>query len=138
MEEQEYKSLPATFSKSERLKKDKLIKELFDKGSSFFLYPLLTKFLIVPVVEHTNQVLFSVSKKNFKRAVDRNLLKRRMLEAFRQHKHLLAKTTDQENFFLIAYIYVGKEKADYPTIERQLISSLKRLSKVGVGNSQVP
>ncbi len=130
MKEQEYNGLPATFSKSERLKRDKRIKELFTKGSSFFLYPLLIKHLKSPVPEQVNQVLFSVSKKNFKKAVDRNQLRRRMFEAYRQHKHLLAPSADHENFLLIAYIYVGKEKATYQVIERQLIEALKRLNKL--------
>ncbi|WP_416868180.1 MAG: ribonuclease P protein component [Imperialibacter sp.] len=129
MKEQEYKSLPATFSKSERLKRDKRIKELFQKGSSF-LYPLLIKYMESPVPEGVNQILFSVSKKNFKRAVDRNLLRRRMFEAYRRHKHTLTSLPDQENFLLIAYIYVGKEKATYQLIERQLIAALKRLNDV--------
>ncbi|MEQ9098398.1 MAG: ribonuclease P protein component [Imperialibacter sp.] len=130
MKEQEYRSLPATFSKSERLKRDKRIKELFQKGSSFFLYPLLIKYMESPVPEGVNQILFSVSKKNFKRAVDRNLLRRRMFEAYRLHKHTLTSLPDQENFLLIAYIYVGKEKATYQLIERQLIAALKRLNDV--------
>lgn len=130
MEEQGRVSLPATFSKSERLKKDKLIKELFEKGSSFFLYPLLIKYLPLKVPEKVNQVLFSASKKNFKRAVDRNLLRRRMCEAYRQNKYLLPYPPDQETFLLIAYIYVGKEKMDYRVIERQLIASLQRLKNM--------
>jgi len=80
--------------------------------------------------ERVNQVLFSVSKKNFKQAVDRNLLRRRIFEAYRQHKHILQPMADQEKFLLIAYIYIGKEKATYQVIERQLIEALKRLNNL--------
>lgn len=127
--------MPATFSKAERLKKDTRIKELFNKGSSFFLYPLLIKYHFWPVEEKAHQVLFSVSKRNFKRAVDRNLLRRRMFEAYRLNKHIISPLPEQETFLLIGYIYVGKEKATYQTIERQLIASLERLNKLKGSNS---
>lgn len=130
MEEQGHTSLPATFSKTERLKKDKLIKELFDRGSSFFLYPLLIKYFPFQLPEKSNQILFSVSRKNFKRAADRNLLRRRMFEAYRKNKHLLPSRSGQKTFLIIGYIYVGKEKANYQLIERQLIASLQRLKNV--------
>lgn len=135
MKEQEHIAFPATFSKSERLKREKRIKELFDKGSSFFLYPLLVKYVEAPVPEGVNQVLFSVSRKNFKRAVDRNLLKRRMLEAYRRNKHLILSTPDSGTFLLIAYIYVGKEIVEYQTIELQLIAALKRLNNRSKANT---
>ncbi len=71
-----------TFKKSERLSSKKDIQELFNNGSSFYLYPF--KVITLPAdTSKLHQVLFSVPKRLFKRAVDRNLLKRRMREAYR-------------------------------------------------------
>lgn len=117
-----------TFSKSERLCKKKLIQELFDKGSSFYLYPFKVFFLpdSNPEAKY-HQVLFSVSKKSFKRAVDRNLIKRRMRESYR-----MTKNQHQTNpRFLIAYIYTAKEILLFGDINTKLEQTLKRLEQYG-------
>ena len=76
-----------TFKKEERLCNKKLIDELFHNGSSFLCYPFKVSWLLVDEpAQFPAQVLFSVSKKRYKRAVDRNLIKRRMREAYRLHK----------------------------------------------------
>lgn len=72
------------------------------------------------------QVLFSCSKRNFKKAVDRNAVKRRMREAYRLHKHLLPGDT----YFLIAYIYIAREIFPYPFFEEKLKASFKRLESI--------
>lgn len=114
-----------TFKKSERLSGKKDIQELFKNGSSFYLYPF--KVIILPSAKSKqHQVLFSVPKRNFKRAVDRNLLKRRMREAYRLHKHLLA---TEPQVLSIAYIYTSKEIMDYNTIAKPLEQSLIRIKK---------
>jgi len=112
-----------TLNKSERLSSKKLIKELFDKGSSFYLYPFKVYFLPQTPEEGHNQILFSVSKRNFKRAVDRNLLKRRIREAYRLNKQSLSDYT----FLLIAYIYTSKKILNYTEIEDKLKQTLNRL-----------
>jgi ribonuclease P protein component len=114
-----------SFSKSERLYKKKVIQELFDKGSSFYLYPFRIYFFRQPDGATINEVLFSVSKRNFKRAVDRNLLKRCMREAYRLQKSQLQGTTK----FQIAYIYTAKEILPFANIQEQIIHSFKRLTK---------
>src|SRR5262245_30486957 len=94
-----------TFRKEERLNKEKWIQELFTKGSSFHLYPFKVLFLPHPEVQiPASQVLISVSSRNFKRAVDRNTIKRRVREAYRLNKAAIP----SEQKWLIAYIYIAK------------------------------
>ena len=114
-----------TFKKVERLSSKKTIQELFNNGSSFYLYPLKVLYLPNPQ-SGVNQILFTVPKRIFKRAIDRNLLKRKLREAYRLHKHLL---TPNLQIISIAYIYTSKEIVDYNTIANQLEQSLIRIRK---------
>jgi ribonuclease P protein component len=117
-----------SLKKHEILRSKKSIKELFENGSSFFLYPFKVQFLPNPDSQN-NQVLFSVSKRNFKKAVDRNLLRRRIREAYRLNKNIL--TTDQKEQFSIsiALIYISKFKLPYNEIEDKLKQVFIRLNK---------
>ena len=122
-----------TFSKAERLSRKKHIQELFAKGSSFYLYPFKAIFLPSTGLDpepQVHQILISVPKRNFKRAVDRNLIKRRVREAYRKNKSILSGTEK----LLIAYIYTAKEILTYAELERKLVSSLKKLSSKGPRN----
>ena len=113
-----------TFRKEERLSKDKLIQELFDKGSSFYLFPFKVFFMPNPDREIScHQVVISVSKRNFKRAVDRNLIKRRIREAYRLNKELIP----VQNKLLIAYIYSVKDILPSVQIQERLVKTFKRL-----------
>lgn len=119
-----------SFPKEERLHSKKLIQELFDKGSSFYLYPF--KIIILPNSAHPtteHQLLISVSKRKFKLAVDRNLIKRRINEAYRLNKQLLYSNENIKEPLLIAYIYTGKESHPFQFIQNKLIKSIKRLNE---------
>src|SRR5688572_6472406 len=106
------------FGKKERLNNEILIKELFEKGSSFYLFPFKVHFLNNPDQNFPfHQVMFSVPKRNFKKAVDRNLIKRRMREAFRLNKQSLPASGK----LLIAYIYSAKEILTFTQIQERLV-----------------
>lgn len=117
-----------TLKKSEILRKKKLIGELFTNGSSFFIYPF--KLYYLPNKDlNNNQVLFSVSKKYFKNAVDRNKIKRRLREAYRHNKHILRPESDKI-YYCIAIVYISKLILPYSEIELKLIKVLRRLMSV--------
>ena len=116
-----------TFRKEERLHKEKLIKELFETGSSFYLYPFKVLSKGNPdAASLVHQVMISVPRKNFKKAVERNRIKRRIRESFRLNKNLLPVTPK----LLIAYIYTAKEILTFAQIQDRLIKTLNRFDHV--------
>lgn len=116
-----------TFRKGERLTKEKSIQELFEKGSSFYLFPFKVFFLVNPDKEYpTNQALVSVSKKNFRRAVDRNLIKRRIREAYRLQKEGLSASTP----LMLGFIYTHKEILVFDEMKKKVLQALHKLSKM--------
>jgi len=122
-----------TFTKEERLCNKKLIDELFHNGSSFLCYPFKVSWLAVDEpLQFPAQVLFSVSKKRFKRAVDRNLIKRRIREAYRLHKqqYLYTGLQDSEKKIVFSVGFIGKEISSYELIDKKMLKVLNELSGV--------
>ena len=118
-----------TFPKEEHLCRKKLIEELFSKqGSSFGVYPLRIVWIKAPApTSAPPQVLISVSKRTFKRAVDRNRLKRLIREAYRLNKYRLTEQPGGHTVALLGIIFTGKEKSPLTVVEKKLISAFHRL-----------
>lgn len=118
-----------SFKKEERLTSKILINKLFTQGKTINCYPLKLVYIFTNIESHyPAQVLISVPKKNFKKAVERNLMRRRIREAYRLNKtnlyrHLLAK----KKSFALAFVYTAKEIKDYNGIEGSVHKALCEL-----------
>ena len=111
-----------TLGKQERLKSKKLIEKLYKEGSSKKAFPFRMMYL---QTDHTSdfpaQVGVSVAKRNFKKAPDRNRLKRLMRETYRLQKHIVYDNLEKPYVFMISYI--GKEEKPY----EELFSKMNKL-----------
>jgi ribonuclease P protein component len=118
-----------SFPKEERLRHKKLITRLFGQGSSFLVYPYRIVHLLAPEVPlQPVQVLISIPKKHFKRAVDRNRLKRQTKEIYRLNKAILA-NLPEPMCNILGIQYVAKEKLDFKILAKKLTLALQRLSE---------
>lgn len=109
-----------TFSKGERLCSRKVLEELFSKkqSRSFLQYPLLGvwRFQELPSVFPV-QVAFSVPKKRFKRAHDRNRIKRQLREIYRLEKNILYQALSSQRLqCALVIVYIAPQKLPYSQI----------------------
>ena len=109
---------PHALPKSERLSSLTAVRRLFADGASGFVYPFRYMVLKSKSTTPTVEALFSVPKRNHKRANKRNTLKRRMREAYRLNNDALhAAIVEHGKEVDIAFVYSTKELLPYKTIE---------------------
>ena len=115
--------------KEERLYSKKLIDRLFRERVSLFSYPFKVLYISEEQASaYPAKMLISVSKRHFKKAVDRNLIKRLVREAYRNNKQTLVSYLNTHNKSLFfGLIYVSDTILGYEEIERKLILILQRL-----------
>lgn len=114
-----------TFKRSERLKSKKIIGEIFSNGKVIGAHPIKLFWIEVKdssaVDQPILQFAFTVSKKKFKKAVDRNRIKRLMRESVRLQKHELIKMDEINNSrFAFMFLYVGEELPKYQNVEQKI------------------
>ena len=116
-----------SFSKEERLSSKKVIDKLFSEGESFLAFPLKIVFFKTELPsKYPVQAAFSVGKRNFKLAVQRNLIKRKIRESYRLNKHYLYDSLG-DNQIALFFIYIGKDIPEYKQIETAMKNSIERL-----------
>lgn len=117
------------FPKSEKLCGDILVSSLFEEGKAFIVYPLR---IVYKFRENTNdsrsRVLVVVPKKKIRKANKRNLLKRRIREAYRTQKTDFIKILEEKDLYLhLAFTYVADVEFDFNTISTKTATALSKI-----------
>jgi ribonuclease P protein component len=120
-----------TLGNDERLKSRKLIERLFRDGKSFAVFPFRVYYLSLPNEGHFPlQAGFGAGSKNFKRAVDRNRIKRLAREAYRlQKQELVSLLIEKGQALAIFIIYTGKELPETALVTVKIGLALQKLIK---------
>jgi len=116
-----------TFTKAERLSSKVEIERLFETGKSFNSAPFKIIWKETPESAVPVKIVLSIPKRLFKKAVDRNRLKRLTREAYRKNKNLLIDNLKNKKTHLM-FIYTSKTMIDYVEMEGKIIAALQRLS----------
>ena len=129
-----------TLSKEERISSRKLIDKLFNGGQSHSMavFPLR---LVYMEKEREGacppaQLLVSVPKRCFKRAVKRNRVKRQVREAYRHHKHLIWNVLPADRQLALAFIWLDDRLYDTAEVEQRVASLLERLAEKVTGSQR--
>ena len=130
------KNLRYTLGKEDKLKSRKIIEQLFNEGKSFSLFPFRIIYLLQPVnnieTDTTGklQAGFSVGTKHFKKAVDRNRIKRLMREGYRLQKNTLETAVKNSSKDLqVFFIYTTSTIPEYSIVAEKINLAIKRLQK---------
>ena len=123
-----------SYNKKDKLKGKKLIERLFVEGASVAAYPLRMVYLKLDAENQETQLKagVTVSKKHFKKAVDRNHIKRLIREAYRLHRddYFNNKSTS----FALMILYLEKDIPDYTSVEKKMKQLLDKFSKKELTN----
>lgn len=113
---------------AEKLKSKKIIDLLFSQGKSVSKYPLRLVYVQHDFDENVPLKMgVSVSKKYFKKAVDRNYFKRVLRECYRLNKHLITEKLEEK--YCCMFFYQTKEILDYSAINEKTIQLFEKFIK---------
>ncbi len=119
-----------SFSKKERLSNKKSIALLFEKGNSFWLHSFSVVWCYSDrPIPFPAQMAVSVTKKSFKRAVDRNKIKRLVREAWRLNKNnLYDLLKEKEKQIIIMLVFTGKKIPDFYDVNNHIKNVISKIS----------
>jgi ribonuclease P protein component len=121
-----------TWTKAEKLKSRKRIEWVFKEGKSLSVFPFKVFYLLAPSLSPPAplQAGFGAGSRHFKKAVDRNRIKRLSREAYRLQKQpLIDALAEKERSMALFFIYTGKELPDQGTVTVKIGVLLQKLIK---------
>ena len=118
-----------TWTKAEKLKSRKRIEWVFKEGKSLSVFPFKVFYLLLHPPAPP-QAGFGAGSRHFKKAVDRNRIKRLSREAYRLQKQpLMEALAEKERSMALFFIYTGKELPDHGTVKAKIGVLLQKLIK---------
>ncbi|MDD2793209.1 MAG: ribonuclease P protein component [Sediminibacterium sp.] len=123
---------PNSYSSQEKLKSRKALESLFTGGKSFSVFPVKVFYALDRVEpgmvrETPVNAGVGVSSKNFRKAVQRNRIKRLLREAYRTQKQALQGAVKEEQHVSVFFLYIGKELPEYAPLKESMGKVLERL-----------
>jgi ribonuclease P protein component len=117
-----------SFSKQERIYHRNDFQRLISEGKSFYVYPFKCVYLWKEANIFSGRIAISVSKKRFKRAVDRNKIKRLIRESYRLEKQALYREyADSKQSIDILIVYIGAEIFPFKVFNEQIIVLINKI-----------
>lgn len=118
-----------SFGKEYKLCSKTIIDAIFSEGSSVKQFPFLIRFLPAELnTEKSLQVVLSVPKRSFKKAVDRNRIKRLLREATRFEKHILETYLEKKNIQIALFvIFTAREEIDLHTLQLKMQKAFNKI-----------
>ncbi len=117
-----------TYSKSEKLKSRKLLNQVFAEGKSLNAFPLKITYTCKDIETLSSaKVGVGASSRYFKKAVDRNRIKRLLREAYRLHKNKLLEFLPEKKQLSVFILFIGKDIAETALIAEKMPTILQKL-----------
>lgn len=124
-----------TYPKSEKLKSKNTIDLMFREGKSVSKYPLRLVYTKEKLDENQKlKIGVSVSKKYFKKAVDRNYFKRVLRETYRLNKHILIDGLNEQFAFML--LYQTKDRLTYEEINLKTVQLFEKFHQLMKPNEE--
>ncbi len=121
-----------TFHKLEKLSHKASIDSIFQKkGKSIYRSPVLLAYYKTDLeTPYPCQLMVSVGKRKFKKAVDRNRIKRQITDIYRRHKHRIYAAVGTDDKYAIGILFLGKTHPSHEDLEKKIISCFDEFIKL--------
>lgn len=120
---------PFSFNRKEKLKSRKQLENIFNLGKTFTIFPVKVFFDFIDEQDNIIKAGVGVSKRIFKKAVDRNRIKRLLREVYRTEKVLLQDALSINNKKIkVFFLYVDKTLPEYYLLQQKMKMIIEKLS----------